>query len=387
VSNEPVFIVGVQRSGTTLLAAMLAAHSRLSCGPETHFFRRLAAADVARLCQRATWPEAAADFLASITHVGFSSDARVPLLAKYQLDPAVVRAYLAAHEPRVASILGAVTEPYMLARQKARWVEKTPDHLLHLPAIREHFPRSPIIRIVRDPRDVSLSLMNVPWGVRSFAEGLFYWERLDRASRQFFTTDTGSLTVRFEDLVSAPEATLGRICDFIGERFEEGMLDTSSTGAEIDRSRVEAWRASVSPREDRMAEALLGDRLQAFGYARDHAFSHVADVLPSIALAERYPGAIETLAAEGVRFWRERPDEPTSVTVYLGDPGSRDWFGGAAPIGPARVLADVARAAASGRRLYWVTDTAANQWTGSVPFLLKTCLTPFRVQGCAPVSA
>ena len=40
MTDAPIFVVGVARSGTTLLSAMLSAHSRLDCGPESRFFAR-----------------------------------------------------------------------------------------------------------------------------------------------------------------------------------------------------------------------------------------------------------------------------------------------------------------------------------------------------------
>jgi hypothetical protein len=50
------------------------------------------------------------------------------------------------------------------AAGKARWVEKTPNHLLYLEEIRRYYPSAFILRIVRDPRDVALSLTGVPFG-------------------------------------------------------------------------------------------------------------------------------------------------------------------------------------------------------------------------------
>lgn len=41
-STEPIFLVGVPRSGTTMLAEMLSRHPSITCGPETHYFEYLA---------------------------------------------------------------------------------------------------------------------------------------------------------------------------------------------------------------------------------------------------------------------------------------------------------------------------------------------------------
>src|SRR5262249_42608174 len=67
-SSPPIFVTGVPRSGTTLLAAMLGAHPRLVCGPENYFFQCLADVGARALCRRADWPKAAIDFLFSIQY-------------------------------------------------------------------------------------------------------------------------------------------------------------------------------------------------------------------------------------------------------------------------------------------------------------------------------
>ena len=143
--SPPIFIVGVPRSGTTLLAAMLGAHPRLACGPETHFFHYLPA-DADGLCRGDDWPRAAIDYLYSIRHVGES----IP--ANYGLTRPELTEALARKEPSVPSILSGMVEIYAGRNGKPRWVEKTPDHLPHVARIRRYYPDSPIVRILRDPR-------------------------------------------------------------------------------------------------------------------------------------------------------------------------------------------------------------------------------------------
>ena len=396
MNREPVFIVGLPRSGTTLLAAMLAAHSRLSCGPETHFFRYLARVDATRLCAPETWPHAAVDFLGSMSYPGARPGVRATLFEKYRLDRDQVAACLAEQQPTVAGILRSVTEQYMRAKGKVRWVEKTPEHLLHTRALRTHFPTAPVLRIARDPRDVALALSRVPWGVSSFVEGLFYCDRLDKRSREFFLQDERCHTIRFEDLLSSPAETLRDVCRFVGEDFETGMLDTSTTGAEInsqdvpwkrkvsepvDASRIGVWRSELTRQQNRLAEAIVGDQLEALGYQRVEEFGRSAELLPS-GVAEKYAGALGALAAGGMRFWKAEPGETSAARVYLGDPGDREWLGDTRSrraINALSVLADVLKAAVSDGRLYWVPDGDYRRWTGCLSFVLKSCLAPYRV--------
>jgi len=66
--------------------------------------------------------------------------------------------YLATRQPSIAALLESLTVPLMLAQQKTRWAEKTPNHLLHLRAIRRFYPAAKIVRIVRDPRTAAFSI-------------------------------------------------------------------------------------------------------------------------------------------------------------------------------------------------------------------------------------
>ena len=73
MADAPVFVVGVARSGTTLLSAMLSAHSRLDCGPESRFFaryRHLGAKQRARVLDPDLWPRPAVDFIGSLRNQG-----------------------------------------------------------------------------------------------------------------------------------------------------------------------------------------------------------------------------------------------------------------------------------------------------------------------------
>ncbi len=392
VNREPIFIVGVQRSGTTLLAAMLAAHSRISCGPETHFFRKLAGADVCALTDARSWPGPATDFLCAIDSTGFAENGETLLVGKYGLSRADVEEYLAQTRPSVAALLSALTEPYMRRRGKLRWAEKTPDHVQHLAWIRESFPRAPIVNIVRDPRDVALSLSKVPWGVRSFAEGLLYWERLHESGAQFLADDALAYSLRFEDLLAAPRDTLSALCAFLGEEFEEAMLDTSATGKQvnsegapwkrkasepIDTGRIYTWRKELTTAQNQLAEALLGDWLNAYAYPRDARFTRLGKVYPATAAILEYAGALESIAEAGVRFWEESPGERPTAHIYLGDPGNATWLSAAKPARVRDTLAisgEILKTSLAREPVYWAPGADGVRWTGYLAEVLKRIL-------------
>jgi hypothetical protein len=392
----PIFVVGVQRSGTTLLAAMLASHSRLSCGPETHFFRRLAEADTDQLCAAESWPDRALAFLASIRHSAFEGHESISLLEKYGLQREEVANYLKLGDPSVPRMLAGVTTLYMRRLGKRRWVEKTPDHIRYVQQIRKYFPDSPIIRIVRDPRDVALSLMEVPWGTRSLLEGLLFWKQVDEASDSFFLNDGRSHSLRFEDLLGNPQDSLQRLCRFLGEEYEPTMMDTASAGSQLNSrgvpwkenvrrplnsGRLEVWKRKLCEEKNRLAEAFIGDRLQRYGYPRVEHFSRLGRIYPDLSSALGYSTSLSRVSNGGVRFWKASPGERVTVRVYLGDPEETGWLPKrkrARFIATSEVVFRILQSTLWGGRVYWIS--AANQgWSGYCAFLLKTLLAPFRL--------
>ena len=119
MNKPPIYVVGAPRSGTTLLAAMLGAHSRISCGPETHFFRRLSAIDTNQICQKETWPAQAAAFVCSIRHTGYAGGSGKALIEKYQIEQEDIVEFLERKDPSIANALASVTEQYMVRAGKS----------------------------------------------------------------------------------------------------------------------------------------------------------------------------------------------------------------------------------------------------------------------------
>jgi hypothetical protein len=278
VDDAPIFVVGVARSGTTLLSAMLSAHPRLDCGPETRFFaryRHLHARERERILDRLTWPRPAVDFIASLRNQGH------PIPELFELTLPEIGTYLSGRQPSVAAMLESLTELHAQRAGKRRWVEKTPRHLLMTDTLRALWPHAYIVRIVRDPRDVALSLAQVPFAKDSVVGNLVRVDSDDRTSRERIKADPRAMTLRYEDLVTEPERELRRICAFIGERYATSMLDSrgsatnvaaehewwkASVSGPLNTASIGRWRAEMSADAQRFAALHLGPYLREHGY-------------------------------------------------------------------------------------------------------------------------
>jgi hypothetical protein len=334
--QQPVFIVGFARSGTTLLAGMLGAHSRMICGHETEFFTRLSSANRGnRLCRAADWPDEAANYLFSIVH-------EKPIPDYYGITRDEILAFLRGRKRSLSAILESLTETNMTRYGKKRWVEKTPTHLACTREIRRLYPDAPIIRIIRDPRDVALSVLNVPWGPSSFVDAVLLWQSFDECSARFFETDERSLTVRFEDLILDPECELRKVCRFIGEEFEPAMMDTSRSinhvnptriswkqkaGGAVDASRVGVWRRETTTQQQARAEAIVGDRLMAYGYPTSFVFNRYIRIL-NLGVLAQFSALADHFLDGDTRFWKTRASsERPRLAVFLGSPCANGWIG------------------------------------------------------------
>ena len=203
------FIVGAGRSGTTMLRLMLDAHPQLAIPPETHFIPH-----VSELC-------AAAEAPATLALDAIVAADRWPSFA---LDPDTLRRRAVTSRCRsLADVLRLFYRTYAVGRGKTRWGDKTPWYVLRMPMIAELLEEAHFLHIIRDGRDVALSVIPLWFGPKSVPEAAAWWAQRVRAGRRD-GAHLAYLEVRYEQLVERPETELRRLCAFIGLDFDAQML-------------------------------------------------------------------------------------------------------------------------------------------------------------------
>ena len=368
-SDPPVFVVGLPRSGTTLLTAMLGAHSRMDSGPETHFFTWIKRADLDRILDRRHWPAAGIRFLTSIVLDG------KPVHDSFEVSLDEMEGFLRQRPPSVQALLESLTTARAARSGKARWIEKTPNHLLNVERIRELYPAAQIIRIIRDPRDVALSLRRVPWASKSALANLYSWVDRDERSWRFFESDGRSISVRYEDLVTDARRQLERLCGFLDERFELGMLQPHTAAQSVIGSgewwkenvrrpisgdRVAAWRRELSPGEQRVASLVCAEPLARYRYPDAAVPRQTLRCQPLNAeFIEKNENLLIELAGRGTRLlpWSVTSDLPD---IAWGLPRRLRWSLGStatARVGTAARLAGrMAARRIRGQRIDWIAE-------------------------------
>ena len=121
-----------------------------------------------------------------------------------------------------------------VAQRKHRWVEKTPLHVRMIDRIFTRYLDAKVLFVVRDGRDVAVSFRK---RFGDFEKGIRRWVDDNRQGLSW-THDSRVMTVRYEELVKQYDETMPRICRFIGEAFEEELIDYHETPAYIFSKRV-----------------------------------------------------------------------------------------------------------------------------------------------------
>jgi hypothetical protein len=265
----PLLVLGVRRSGTTLLRVVLDRSPELAVPDESYF--------VPQLADRHGAAVDVDDFVDDLR--------RLPTLRDWDVPAEEVRARLRPGMP-LGEAVAAVYETYAARRGKARWGDKTPMYMTHLPLLERLFPRARYVHLVRDGRDACLSFLAMPrgivtegWGHPRTAAGFACQWRTEVAAARALGRRVGDryLEVRYEDLVAGPAPVVERICSFAGLAFEPGMLDYADAvdvSAKPHQQRlrqaptpgVRDWRGQMAAHEVAAFEAVAGDLLRELGY-------------------------------------------------------------------------------------------------------------------------
>ena len=248
-----VFVVGIPRSGTTLVATMLGRHSSIVAGPESHFFLQTQDRELESIISGTQWPGTAHRVLRSLTSEGEL------VVAQFGHTDVSLRAALEEGPRSVEGALVALHSQLISEVESPTWIcEKTPDHLRHLPSIAANFPDCVVLHVVRDPRSICLSQTKVPWASDSALHNAYRLRDRYETARRDFGSVACLHTIKYEELVEAPAEVMTEALSVLGLSFEQSMLEPSAGDARLVPS-TEPWKqgALSDVRRDRADSWLL----------------------------------------------------------------------------------------------------------------------------------
>jgi len=279
------FVVGVNRSGTTLLRMMLDAHPDLTVPPETHFVPEL----IEEAESGSPTPES---LLATITRQREWGDfglAEEELLERFR-----------AIEPlNAGDALRSFYEAYARRVGKPRWGEKTPIYVKSMRRIERALPEARFVHVIRDGRDVALSIRDRADKEHPIARIAERWVRRITRAREQARRLAHYEEIRYENLILETRPTLEAVCEFIALPWDDALLDYHERSADRleemkrelpddgkrttlsverrmatharttekpDPKRVSRWRESMSREDRELFESIAGPLLVELGY-------------------------------------------------------------------------------------------------------------------------
>jgi hypothetical protein len=326
-SDRPIFVLGCPRSGTTLLRLMLRAHPRIAIAPETRFLlsayeHRAAYGDLRELENR----RALAEWIVAGAGTRFGG---------LGLNPRDVAEEIVEGPPTLGSALGIVLRAYARRVGKPRWGDTRPGYVQHIGALLRLFPDAQIVHVVRDGRDCVASLKRTPWWRMGTYHAIATWtQALDTGRTAAQRLPPGTYTeTQYEHLVTDPDGELRRLCVFLGEEYAPRMarpreLATpewqkwhAATGEPVGPASIGGWRRHLERWEIELCEAVMAERLMAYGYLPSAAARPAAHRLAryaAITTHRRLAARKRALVDRGIRA-----GEPQPVASRLTMPADR----------------------------------------------------------------
>lgn len=268
----PIYLAGADRSGTTLMSALLASHphiaiAALGSNMWTFFNGKYGDLRDDKNFERA---------LAALFEYK-----NVLLL---QPDAERIRREFFADERTYARLFRLLQDHFAERMGKPRWGDKTSYVERYADTILNAYPDAQMIHMLRDPRDrYASAIKRWPNGKGQVGGATARWLYSVRlAERNLAKYPTRYLVVRYESLVSQPEETMQRVCAFLHEPYDPVMFTMSGAqnfwnrggnssferlqpGA-ISTAAVGRYRRALSPREIAFIQLFAGAVMRAYGY-------------------------------------------------------------------------------------------------------------------------
>jgi len=278
-NERPIFVIGSERSGTTLIMAILGCHPRLAVPEVAWYYPRFRPylftyGDLSE-------PENFKTLAHEMAH-----GLRTPYWGM-KVNPAtfgdqiVERAF--SIDQSFRGVVQAMFETYAEEQGKPRWGEKTPYNLFYVGEILEDFPDAQIVNIYRDGRDVCAEFLDASFGPTNIFAAAELWRDGQDAVRPWRKklSDDQWFDIKYEDFVADPVNQLQALCDFLGEDYEPAMLEFHTTptakrrgqtkdnwalAEPITEKHVGIYKEQLSLRDQQIMSWVAGDALREYGY-------------------------------------------------------------------------------------------------------------------------
>ncbi|MGZ3690154.1 MAG: sulfotransferase family protein [Pseudobdellovibrio sp.] len=275
--DNPIFIIGTERSGSNLMRMILNSHPHIAIPHPPHIMRDMTPllGSYGDLRDDFHFKELICD-IALLVQLHFSP---WPIAIDQEL------VFKSSPSRTLYGIYAAIYEQYLKHTGKARWGCKSTFMFQHIETILHHHARAKFIHLVRDPRDVAVSASDSIFSnyhPYKMAELWAQEQSVIEQSAERLASENRLVTVKYEDLVKAPEEQVKKIMSFLDEHYVSEQLNFFKTkeadqlaalskswkqvSSPISDKSVAQYKRKLSPEGIAFVESTAGDLMKRYGY-------------------------------------------------------------------------------------------------------------------------
>jgi hypothetical protein len=254
--TRQIFILGAPRSGTTFLASLLD-QTYFGKPFETHFITKYhkVLATYGAINEKVNFRKLLTDILNERP------------IKQWKLNLDITKFY---GELEGDYSFSNIVDSLCLKRNKQfgldAWGDKTPHYIGDFEIIYSLFPNAKFIFIVRDGRDVALSLLEKKWGPNNVYSCAEYWKSLNRDREDFEVLEKNGQLIRlsYEGLLDDTENNVVKIYEFLSQDYSQpGIKKMCST---VKQGNYNKWKKELSANQIKIFDFVAADTLNRFGY-------------------------------------------------------------------------------------------------------------------------
>lgn len=262
--SSPVMVIGHGSSGTSLMVGLLRKYFDIAIGTESQFIMRYY-----RRLDRYGDLSSTRNLRRLVRHI--LNERWFERCKRFGFETNVEDICQRIQQKSYAGVLNAVFSEFAEQVGCRRWGDKTPEYIHDLDVLHELFSEAKYIYVVRDGRDVALSLMNRHFGANNVFLAAHHWrsavekgdafaDRLDRSKL---------MAIKYEDLLSEPAGTLENVARFLGVNDRSGEVISrirDCVSSDVQSTNFDKWKMQMSEEQVRQFEEIACERLIHHGY-------------------------------------------------------------------------------------------------------------------------
>ena len=275
-SCTPLFITGCQRSGTSFLYRVLSEMLDIGFGRDNTLFL-----NIFRTIDQYGDLSIDENFHKLLRNISDS-----PVFQKrFKKLPITENSFINCIEKREYSdLVRSIYAYWALTKGKSMWGGKTPDYTAQLDLLCKLFPDVQVINIIRDGRDVALSLLGTPWGPKDIYVAAKYWKkRIQEGENGKLSLRNNYLEITYEDFLKKPEEIFTKILNFLetDESEKDAILAKFRKAIlpKIIPGNTFKWKNNLSSKDNYIFEIVAGEELEKFNYEivnKDYASTEIS---------------------------------------------------------------------------------------------------------------